>query len=543
MSKTQSQRSAAQALVDQLVIHGVELAFCVPGESYLDVLDALYERRERIRLISARHEGGAAFMAEAYAKLTGKPGVCLVTRGPGASNAMNGMSTAFHDETPLILFIGQVARGFIGREAFQEIDFTRLFAPVSKWAVQIDDPRRIPELLARAFAIASSGRPGPVVIALPEDMQAEQVDVPDAPPYRPVQPAPSAAQIAAMHALLAQAERPLLIAGGGGWTTQATCDIRAFVQRHRIPAVASFRAQDIFDNGMPEYMGALGVGGNPLLNERLSQADVILAVGDRLSEMITQDYTLLRAPAPHQQLVHVLPEPSQLGRVYQPTLGVASGMAEFAAAALAMPAVDGARWADWLRVGRAAYERYIQPAPSHAPLDLGAVLAQMRARLPADAILTNGAGNYTAAVHRYMQFSTFRSQVAPVNGTMGYGVPAAVACKLAQPHRTVVSFAGDGCFLMHGQELATARQYGAPILVIVINDSRYGSIRAHQERRFPGRVIGTDLMNPDFVAYAHAFGAHSERVTHTEAFAQAFERALAAAAQRSALIELVVSTP
>jgi acetolactate synthase-1/2/3 large subunit len=533
-------RSAAKVLVHQLLIHGVDMAFCVPGESFLDVLDALYDEQTHIRLISARHEGGAAFMAEAYAKLTGKPGVCLVTRGPGASNAMNGVHTAFLDETPLILFIGQVARGFVGREAFQEIDFIQLFAPVCKWAVEVDDPKRIPEYLARAFAIATSGRPGPVVVSLPEDMQAEQIDVRDAQTYRAVQSAPDPNALSDMRELLVQAQRPLLIAGGGGWTAQAVRDIRTFVQHNGIPAVASFRAQDIFDNAMPEYIGALGVGGNQQLNERVKHADLIIAVGDRLSEMITQDYTLLRVPVPlpEQTLIHVLPEPAQLGRVYQPTVAISSGMAEFAEAALALQHVDGRRWAAWLREGRAQYEHYVLPTPTDDPLNLGEVLTYIRAHLPEDAIITNGAGNYTALVHRYIQFNHWRAQVAPVNGTMGYGVPAAVACKLAAPERTVVTFAGDGCFLMNGQELATAQQYGAPILVIVVNNSRYGTIRSHQERRFPGRVVGTDLVNPDFVAYAHAFGAYAERVTRTVDFPEAFARALVELAHRSALIEV-----
>ena len=541
-------RSAAQVLVDQLVIHGATMAFCVPGESFLDVLDALYERRDCIRLISARHEGGAAFMAEAYAKVTGAPGICLVTRGPGASNAMGGIQTAFHDETPLILLIGQVARPFVGREAFQEVDFVQLFGPVCKWAVQIDDPRRIPELVARAFMIACSGRPGPVVLSLPEDMQAEQVAVSDACRYEPVQAAPSTTQFAMLRQFLLQAQRPLLIAGGGGWSLESTHNLRVFVERNGLPAVASFRAQDIFDNAAPEYIGALGVGGNPLLNERVARADLIVAVGDRLSEMVTQDYTLLKVPVPQQKLVHVLPEPSQLGRVYQPTLGMVSGMAEFAAAALDMAPVNGARWGAWLREGRAEYEHYRQTVHvkevstiGSPALDWGMAVAHIQSRLPVDAIITNGAGNYTALVHRYSQFSIFRSQVAPVNGTMGYGVPAAVACKLAWPQRTVVSFAGDGCFLMHAQELATAQQYGAPIIVIVWNNTCYGTIRTHQERRFPNRAIGTDLRNPDFVLYAQAFGAYAERVTRTIDVAAAFERALAEAAHRSALIELMTT--
>jgi len=531
-------RSGAQALVDQLIIHGVDTIFCVPGESYIAVLDALFEPSlaGRVRLISARQEGGAAFMAEAYGKLAGRPGVCFVTRGPGASNASIGVHTAFHDSTPLVLFVGQVARGFSEREAFQEIDYRRMFSPIAKWVTQIDDPARVPELLARAFQLAVSGRPGPVVIALPEDMQDEQVAMADAAPYQRVQAHPGAARIAAMRGLLAVAERPLMIVGGGDWSAGAADDIRAFAQANRLPAVASFRAQDIIDNRAAEYVGALGVGGNPALKGRIVQADLLLVAGDRLSEMITDDYQLLSVPRPRQQLIHIFPEPSELGRVYQADLPILSGMAEFAAAARAMPPVDGARWAEWAAAARADYMRYLQHQPTDGALDLGAVFAYLRERLPRDAIITNGAGNYTAWCHRFLQFSVYRSQVAPINGTMGYGVPAAVAAKLAQPERMVVAFAGDGCFLMNGQELATAMRHELSIIVIVINNASYGTIRMHQERRFPNREIGTSLVNPDFARYAEAFGAYGEVVTRTAEFAPAFERA--AAAGRPALLEL-----
>ncbi len=531
-------RSGAQALVDQLIIHGVDTIFCVPGESYIAVLDALFEPSlaGRVRLISARQEGGAAFMAEAYGKLVGRPGVCFVTRGPGASNASIGVHTAFHDSTPLVLFVGQVARGFSEREAFQEIDYRRMFSPIAKWVTQIDDPARVPELLARAFQLAVSGRPGPVVIALPEDMQDEQVAMADAAPYQRVQAHPGAARIAAMRGLLAVAERPLMIVGGGDWSAGAADDIRAFAQANRLPAVASFRAQDIIDNRAAEYVGALGVGGNPTLKGRIVQADLLLVAGDRLSEMITDDYQLLSVPRPRQRLIHIFPEPSELGRVYQADLPILSGMAEFAAAARAMPPVDGARWAEWAAAARADYMRYLQHQPTDGALDLGAVFAYLRERLPRDAIITNGAGNYTAWCHRFLQFSVYRSQVAPINGTMGYGVPAAVAAKLAQPERMVVAFAGDGCFLMNGQELATAMRHELNIIVIVINNASYGTIRMHQERRFPNREIGTSLVNPDFARYAEAFGAYGEVVTRTAEFAPAFERA--AAAGRPALLEL-----
>jgi acetolactate synthase I/II/III large subunit len=538
MSQQPTTRSAAHVLVDQLLIHGTDTIFCFPGESYLPVLDALYQPTQtgQVRLISCRHEGGAAFMAEAHGKLSNRPGICFVTRGPGASNAAIGVHTAYHDPTPLILFIGQVARGFSEREAFQEIDFRRMFSPIAKWVTQIDDAKRIPELIARAYQLATSGRPGPVVIALPEDMLEETVTVADAAPVRRIQAHPGTEPMLAMLELLAAAERPLLLVGGGDWSATASEDIRAFARANTLPAVASFRAQDIIDNRSAEYVGALGVGNNPALGQRIAAADVLLLLGDRLSEMVTDDYRLLSVPRPQQTLIHVFPEPSELGRVYQPHLPILSGMTEFAAAARALPPLDATRWTDWGSAARADLEGYLRHDPMPGTLDLGEVFAHLRERLPRDAIITNGAGNYTAWCHRFLQFSVYRSQVAPANGTMGYGVPAAVAAKAFQPHRTVVAFAGDGCFLMNGQELATAMQYGLNIIVIVINNSMYGTIRMHQEQRFPDRVIGTGLGNPDFAQYARAFGAHGEIVTQTAEFAPALERALAA--QVPALLEL-----
>jgi acetolactate synthase-1/2/3 large subunit len=538
---TAHMRTGAEVLVDQLVIHGTDTIFCVPGESYLAVLDALYtepDRVERVRLVSCRHEGGAAFMAEAYGKLTGQPGICFVTRGPGASNAAIGVHTAFHDSTPLLLFIGQVARGFIEREAFQEIDFRRMFGPIAKWVTQIDDPMRLPELIARAYQLAISGRPGPVVIVLPEDLLEQAVAVRDAAPAQRVQAHPGPEQMTRVRDLLAAAERPLLVVGGGDWSLSAAENIRAFARAQRLPAVASFRAQDIFDNRAIEYVGALGVGASPALQRRMTEADLLLVVGDRLSELPTDDYRLLNIPQPQQTLVHVFPDSSELGRVYQAQLPILAGMAEFARAACAMPPLDGDRWASWAVAARADYEASLQPSPMPGTLDLGEVFAQLRARLPLDTVITNGAGNYTAWCHRFLQFTAYRSQVAPVNGTMGYGVPAAVAAKLRYPERTVVAFAGDGCFLMNGQELATAVQYQLGIIVIVINNAMYGTIRMHQELRYPGRVIGTDLINPDFAQYARAFGAYGEVVTQTAAFAPALERALTAGGP--ALLELRV---
>jgi len=530
-----SPRTGAQILVDQLAIHDVNTIFCVPGESYLAVLDALYDA-ERIQLVSCRQEGGAAFMAEAYGKLTGRPGVCFVTRGPGACNASIGVHTAYHDSTPLILFIGQVARGFAGREAFQEIDYRRMFGPIAKWVAQIDDPRRLPELVGRAFQLAVSGRPGPVVLALPEDMLVEAASVADAARYQRVQAHPSPTQLEALRELLSQAERALMIVVGCDWSAGAAADIRAFAEASRLPTIAAFRAQDIADNYADYYVGALGVGANPALAQRVKACDLLLTIGDRMSELDTDDYTLLDIPRPHQRLIHVHPDPAELGRVYQPALAILSGMREFAAAMRTMPPVDSARWDNWLAVARAEYDAYLKPSPMPGNLDLGEVLVYLSQRLSHDAIMTNGAGNYTAWCHRFYQFSTYRSQVAPVNGTMGYGIPAAVAAKLVHPERVVVAFAGDGCFLMNGQELATAMHYRANIVVLVINNNMYGTIRMHQELHYPDRPIGTALTNPSFVAYAEAFGAYSELVERTSDFAAAFERALAA--QRPALLEL-----
>lgn len=538
-----AERSGAQVLIDQLRVHGVDTIFCVPGESYLDVLDALYDTQDHIRLISARQEGGAAFMAEAYGKLTNKPGVCFVTRGPGASNAVIGVHTAFHDSTPLVLFIGQVARGFTEREAFQEIDFRRLFGPISKWVTQIDDPRRIPELVARAFQLAQNGRPGPVVIALPEDMQAERVRVADAGPARRVPMTPAPRQMQTLRELLAASARPVMIVGGPGWTARAAQDIAEFASANQLPAVASFRAQDIVDNTRSNYAGALGVGGDPALGEAIARADLVIAVGDRLSELATNDYTLLSVPRPAQQLAHVFPDPDELGRVYQTDLAIVASMPEFAAAARAMAPLSEPRWAAWTAELRTRHLAHARPPESHARVDLPAIMAQLRAALPANSILTNGAGQYTALCHRYLSFSEHRTQVAPVNGTMGYGVPAAVAARAARPDHIVVAFAGDGCFLMNGQELATAVQYDLPIIVIVINNSQYGSIRMHQEKHFPARPIGTALRNPDFAAYARAFGASGAVVIETAEFAPAFARALAQVqtARQSALIEIRVA--
>lgn len=537
MSEPAPGRTGGQILVDQLKIHGVDTVFCVPGESYIAVLDGLYGARDAIRLITCRQEGSAVFMAEAYGKLTGRPGVCFVTRGPGATNASIGVHTAYQDSTPLVLFIGQVARSHLEREAFQEIDYRAMFGSTAKWVSQVDDPRRVPELVSRAFHLAVSGRPGPVVLALPEDMLAEICDVADARPYQRIQASPSGEQIARLRALLDAARQPLVIVGGGDWTPQASEDIQEFVAAANLPCGTAFRRQDLLDNRLPQYAGDVGVAINPALARRVQEADLLLVIGDRLSETVTSDYTLLDVPSPRQTLVHVHPDPHELGRVYQADLPILSGMPEFAAAARAMTPVRRG-WDGWTEAARADYLAFLRPPPAPGALDLGAVIAYMRERLPGDAIVTNGAGNYTVWLHRFYQWSRPGTQLAPASGAMGYGLPAAVAAKAHHPERIVVALAGDGCFLMNGQELATAVAYGLNVAVLVVNNGMYGTIRMHQERSYPGRTIGTDLSNPDFAAYARSFGAHGEVVERTADFAPAFERALTAG--RPALLELRV---
>jgi acetolactate synthase-1/2/3 large subunit len=530
-------RSGGHLLADQLVLQGVELAFCVPGESYLALLDGLYGHRDRLRVVTCRHEAAAANAADAYGKLTGRPGVCMVTRGPGATHASTGVHTAMQDSTPLVLLVGQVPREHRGREAFQEVDYEQMFGRLAKWVFEIDRAERIPELVARAFETALGGRPGPVVLALPEDMLGEATDAPDAAPVVRAASGPAPQAFARMRELLSASERPLAIVGGGGWTPQGADDIGSYLLAGGIPAAASFRCQDVVDNRLPVYCGDLGLGVNPALARRVREADLVLAIGTRLSETETGGYTYLRPPVPAQTLVHVHQDPTEIGRVYRPELGIVSGLPEFAAAARAQEPPDGGRYADWCAAARTDYEDSLRsdPAPGSG-VDLAAVLEHLRGRLP-DAIVTNGAGNYTVWVHRFWQFSSYRSQLAPLSGAMGYGVPAAVAAKLVHPERPVVAFAGDGCFLMCAQELATMVANDLDVLVIVVNNGMLATIRMHQERHYPGRVMATDLVNPDFAAFARSFGAYGERVEDTGAFGAALERALAASGP--ALLELV----
>jgi acetolactate synthase-1/2/3 large subunit len=531
-------RTGGRVLVDQLALHGAELAFGVPGESYLAVLDALHDAP--IRLVTCRHEAAAANMAEAYGKLTGRPGVCLVTRGPGATHASIGVHTAYQDSTPLILLIGQVGRDMLEREAFQEIDYRRMFNSMAKWVAQIESAERIPELLARAFSVATAGRPGPVVLALPEDMLVDEVEVADPGPYRPVQTHPGQEELDRLGELLAESARPLVIAGGGKWSAQAAEDVVAFCEANELPVATSFRRQDYVDNRSRAFVGHVGVGIDPALAARVGGADLLLVVGPRLGEMTTGGYTLVEPPLPQQTLVHVHAGAEELGRVYQPALAIHAGSPEFAAAVRGLR-VTGAQAPSrraWVEAARADYLKTLEPVPSPGSLNLSEVMALLRERLPEDAIICNGAGNFATWPHRFWRYTRYRSQLAPTSGAMGYGVPAAIAAKIVHPERTVVCFAGDGDFLMSGQELATAAQEETPVLFLVVDNGMYGTIRMHQEREYPGRVVGTSLTNPDFGAYAASFGAYAERVERTGEFAAALGRALAAG--RPALLHLCV---
>jgi acetolactate synthase-1/2/3 large subunit len=538
MNKTISRRSGGQILVDALRIHGVKRAFCVPGESYLAVLDALHDVQEEIDLVVCRQEGGAAYMAEAYGKLTGEPGICFVTRGPGATNASVGVHTAFQDSSPMILFIGQVARDQQYREAFQEVDFRQMFGPLAKWVVQIDDTRRIPELISQAFHRAVNGRPGPVVVALPEDMLTEMAEVSDAGPFKRVLMTPAAEQMAAMQQRLEQSERPLMVLGGSGWDTESVRDIRLFAEQQNIPVAASFRCQDLFDNRHPNYVGDLGFAASAQLSSAVKNADLLLVVGSRMGEVSTGGYAALDIPVPKQTLIHVHQGIEELGRVYQPELAINSSMSTFAKSAAKLPAVSSQIKSEWTRTLNKNYCENLQHSPSPGDVQMADIIEWLNRSLPDDAILTNGAGNYAVWLQRFYQFRQYRTQLGPTNGSMGYGVPAAVAAKLTCPDTVVVSFSGDGCFLMNGQEIATAAQYGANVIFIVINNGMYGTIRMHQERNYPGRVSGTELHNPDFAALAQAYGLHGEVVTATSEFAPAFERCLGMS--RPSLIEVRV---
>ena len=520
-------RTGGRILVDQLVLHGVQQLFCVPGESFLAVLDALHDAS--IAVTVCRQEGGAAMMAEAQGKLTGRPGVCFVTRGPGATNAAAGVHIAHQDSTPLLLFVGQVAREALGREAFQELDYGAVFGTMAKWVVQIDDPKRLPELVSRAFHVAMSGRPGPVVIALPEDMLTEAAAVADALPCAVTETHPGAAPLAELQQRLAAAERPVMVLGGSRWSEAATQQIAAFAEAFSLPVYCSFRRQMLFSAEHACYAGDLGLGANPKLLARVRDADLILLVGGRLSEVPSQGYELLDIPTPRQALVHVHADADELGKLYRAALPMHATPQAFAEAVATLRPATPPAWRSETAQARADFLAWSDPAPIRipGPLQMGEVMAHLREVLPADPIFCNGAGNFATWVHRFWPFRAFASQLAPTSGSMGYGLPAGVGAKRLWPQREVVVFAGDGDFLMHGQEFATAVQYGLPIIVVLLDNAMYGTIRMHQERHYPGRISATQLKNPDFRGYADVFGGHGERVERTEEFAPALARARA----------------
>ena len=530
-------RTGGRILVDQLRIQGVEVAFGVPGESYLEVLDALHDTPE-IRFVVCRQEGGAAMMAAAWGELTGRPGVALVTRGPGATNASAGVHIAQQDSLPMVLLIGQIARGSRGRDAWQEIDYRQMFGGIAKWVGEIDDAARIPEFIHRAFAIATAGRPGPVVLALPEDMLLDSTTAVDGRPAVPVEAAPAPALMTQLQHLLAQAVRPFVILGGGGWDAGGVAALASFLEANDLPAACGFRRQDLLDNEHRCYAGHIGLGPNPKLAARIKASDLVIVVGSRLGETTGQGFTLFDVPQPSQTFVHVHNDPAELGRVYQADLAITSGVNAFATAAAALPPPTERPWAGATAEAHAEELAWRAPTRIAGRLQLGEIVAWIGARLPAGTIVTNGAGNYAIWANRHFAYRGLGAQLAPTSGSMGYGLPAAIAAKLCQPDRAAVCFAGDGCFLMTGQELATAVQYGLPVIVVVVDNGMYGTIRMHQEREHPGRVSGTALKNPDFAALARAYGAFGATVETTEAFAPAFEAALAAGGP--ALLHLIL---
>jgi len=520
-----TKRSGGRILVDQLRIQGCDRIFTVPGESFLAVLDALHDTPE-IEVIVCRQEGGVTYMADADGKMTGRPGVAFVTRGPGATNASAGVHVAFQDSTPMILFVGDLDRRDKDREGFQEVDFPAFFSPIAKWAARIDDARRIPEYVARAYRVATAGRPGPVVLAIPEDMLRDEVEAPDRPPVPPVAECPDPGAIAALFELLKEASAPVAIVGGADWSPRAAHHFANFAFRHGIPVAAAFRRQDAIDNKCGVYAGQLGYGPNPKLQQRIRDADLLLVVGPRLGEATTDGYTLVTPGHPGQALVHVHPDPNELGRVYHADLPVVADMGEFS------EMIDEWQDPDLIRfsAGETAHREWLdwsEPKPRKGvKLDLGPGVKAMREMLPADAIICNGAGNFSGWWHRYWHYAGMPSQLAPTSGTMGYGLPASVAAALRFRDRAVVCVAGDGDFLMNGQELATAAQYGADLLVVLVDNGSYGTIRMHQEREYPKRVSSTELKNPDFAALARAYGGWAETVETTEDFAPALAKAI-----------------
>ena len=528
-------RHGGKILVDQLEAQGASAAFTVPGESFLAALDGLHDSN-RIKTVICRQEGGASMMAEAWGKVRGEPGICMVTRGPGAANAMSGLHIAQQDSTPMIMFLGLPGERHEDREAFQEIETKSLFGSFVKWAAVIRSTDRIPEYVSRAYHTAMNGRPGPVVLGLPEDMLSAHAEAGDSKPARFAAPAASASDEAAIVAALAKAQRPLVIVGGPGWSRDIQKKVEAFAERFDLPVAAAFRFQDYIDNRHACYVGHAGIGLDAKLADAVKNADLLLVIGARLGEMTTSGYTLIDIPNPKSFLIHVHPSGNELGSVYSPDLPINATAATFADLLGRLPAPSAKPWAAHRKALREAYEAYMRPVATPGSVRLEEVVRTVSDSLPEGGIITNGAGNYAAFVHRYTQYKGYRSCLAPTSGSMGYGLPAAIAAKLADPTRTVINFAGDGCFMMTGQELATAMQYGLDVVTVVVNNGMYGTIRAHQERQYPDRVSGTTLVNPDFAAYARAFGAHGETVDRTEDFKPALERALAA--RKAAIIEV-----
>ena len=535
---TISNRMGGKILADGLKAQGVELIFGVPGESYLALLDGLYDQRETIRFITCRQEGGAANMAEAYGKLTGQPGICVVTRGPGAANASIGLHTAFQDSTPMLLLVGQVGRQMQDREAFQEVNHGIFFSEMSKWSAEIRDPSRIPEYLNHAFHSALSGRPGPVVLSLPEDMLREEAEVEDAPPAIPVQPAPAPEQIKQIREMLLEAESPLMVLGGGGWNHEACRIHTLFADQQDLPVAVSFRCQDRMDNDHRCYVGDLGIGPNPKLHQLVQDSDLLIVVGARMGEMTTGGYRLMGIPVPNQKLVHIHPGADELGRVYRADLPINASVQQFAQALSQLETVPSEGWRERTAKARQSYEAFQQPPEAPGNVNFADVVRHLSEALPADAIITNGAGIYSSWGHRFYRFHKFPSQLGPTSGAMGYGMPAAISAKLVFPEREVVCLAGDGCFMMNGQEMATAVQYGLNLIVLVINNGMLGTIRMHQEKSYPRRVHGTALHNPDFAALARAYGAFGAKVEKTSDFPDLLTEARKAG--RPALLELVV---
>ncbi len=533
-------RTGAQLLVECLLNQDVDMGFGVPGESYLAVLDALLDVSNRFKFVGCRNEGGGAFMAEAYGKLTGKPGILFVTRGPGATNASIGIHTAMQDSTPMVIFVGQIETGMRGREAFQELDYKAVFGSMAKWVVEIDDADRVPELVARAFSMALSGRPGPVVVALPEDMLVQKTDAVPRGLIRPVQADPGQAAIAEAMQALRQAKRPVIVAGGGGWADDGKAALKTFAEANNLPVVVSFRSQDVIDNYSPSYIGDAAFVLAPEIRSFLDESDLIVALNVRFGETLTAGYTLFDPTNFDKKLIHIHASEEEIGKIFTADLSIVSEPNRAAIALAKCEPVENASWSERTMVARAAWEDGFEVRPQPGQVDMGEIMKYLRGRLPDDTIITNGAGNFAIWSGRFLHYGAGLRLLGPQAGSMGAGVPAAVAAKLAEPHRFVLCFAGDGDFQMTGTELGTALQYGAALVILVLNNGTYGTIRMHQERDYPGRVSGTDIVNPDFAMIAQAYGMHGERVEKTEEFEAAFERACSS--RTGGLIELIVDS-